>query len=127
MVKLQTDDLATRLKAYHHFLDTLLYLNEALIDNKIQSWQKFSETLLIKFAFHGFMLHHIWSGLALSSSYYKHEVSGVSYTDVPSVKAVLRSQLETFLMYHYIYVNPREEETKELRYYSWIYTGLLHR
>lgn len=129
MVKLQSDDLPTRLKDYHHFLDTLLYLNEALVDDKvqIQSWQKFSGTLLTKFAFHGFTLHHIWSGLTLSSSYYEQEVAGVSYTDVPSAKAVLRSALETFLMYHYIYVNPPEDDTKELRYYSWIYTGLLHR
>lgn len=129
MAKLQSDDLPTRLKDYHHFLDTLLYLNEALIDDEAQipSWKKLSVTLLFKFAFNGFTLHHIWSGLPLSSNYYKHEVSGVSYTDVPSAKAVLRSKLETFLMYHYIYVNPSEEDTKELRYYSWIYTGLLHR
>lgn len=40
---------------------------------------------------------------------------------------MLRSQLETFLMYHYIYVNPPEDDMKELRYHSWIYTGLLQR
>lgn len=129
MAKLRTDDLPTRLRDYHHFLDTLLYLNEALVDEKvqIQSWQKFSETLLMKFAFHGFTLHHIWSGLTLSSSYYTQEVTGNTYIDVSSAKSVLRSQLETFLMYHYIYVNPSDDDTKELRYYSWIYTAVLHR
>jgi len=127
--KLKTDDLGTRLKDYHHFLDTLLYLNEALVGPKaeIKTWQRYSFTMVIRFAYHGLTLHQLWSGLPLSSTYYAEEVSGRSYFDVPSAKAVLRSQLETFLMHHYIYVNPKEDDTKELRYYSWIYTGLLHR
>jgi hypothetical protein len=128
MSKLQTDDLETRLKDFHHFLDTLVYINEVLTDEKvaIKSWQKFSETLLMKFVIHGFTLHRIWSGLALTSSYYK-KMAAVPYIDVESARAVLRSQMETFLMYHHIYVNPTEEDKKELRYHSWVYTGLLHR
>lgn len=30
-------------------------------------------------------------------------------------------------MYHFIYVNPDTEDLKELRYYAWIYSGLLQR
>jgi hypothetical protein len=129
MEKYKQDAMATRLKNYHHFLDTLVYLNQTLADtaHEIKSWQKFSETLLMKFFFHGLTLHQINSGLVLSSGYFGDEINGASYVDIPSGRAVLRSKLETFLMYHYIYVNPEDEDVKELRYYSWIYTGLLHR
>lgn len=128
MTKLQTDDLTTRLNDYHLFLDTLMYMNEVLTEQKlpIKPWQKFSETLPMKFVLHGFTLHRIWSGFTLQSSYYK-KMAVVSYIDVESAKAVLRSQMETFLMYHYIYINPSSDDTKELRYHSWVYTGLLHR
>ncbi len=121
--------MPTRLKDYHHFLDTLVYLNQELADTdyEIKSWQKFSETLLMKFFFHGLTLHQVYSGLTLSSGYFGKEINGARYVDISSGKAVLRSKLETFLMHHYIYVNPEDEGVKELRYYSWIYTGLLHR
>jgi hypothetical protein len=127
--KYKHDDMVTRLRDYHHLLDTLAYLDQHMADSghKIKSWQKFSETLLLKFFFHGLTLHQICSGLTMSSDYFGKEINGVNYIDIPSGKAVLRSKLETFLMYHYIYVNPHDEGVKELRYYSWIYTALLHR
>jgi len=127
--KYKNDDLPTRLKDFHHLLDTLIYLNQELADTgfEIKAWEKFSETLLMKFFFHGLSLHQIYSGLTLTSGYFGKEVNGKRYVDIPSGRAVLRSMLETFLMYHYIYVNPEDDGVKELRYYSWIYTGLLHR
>lgn len=127
--KYNNDDMATRLKDFHHFLDTLIYLNQELADTgyEIKAWKKFSETLLMKFFFHGLSLHQIYSGLTLTSGYFGKEVNGKRYIDIPSGRAVLRSMLETFLMYHYIYVNPEDDGVKELRYYSWIYTGLLNR
>lgn len=123
------DDMVTRLKDLHHFLDTMIYLNQEMADtgHAIKDWEKFSETLLMKFFFHGLTLHQIYSGLTLSSVYFGKEINGKSYIDIPSGRAVLRSMFETFLMYHYIYVNPEDGNVKELRYYSWIYTGLLHR
>jgi hypothetical protein len=81
----------------------------------------------MKLFFHGLTLYQINSGLVLSSVYFGDEINGASYVNIPSGKAGLRSKLETSLMYHYIYVNPEDEGAKELRYYSWIYMGLLHR
>lgn len=127
--KYYNDDMATRLQGYHHLLDTMIYLNQEMADTgyQIKNWQKFSETLLMKFYFHGLTLHQIYSGLTLSSGYFGKEINGAHYVDISSARAVLRTQVETFLMYYYIYVNPEDENIKELRYYSWIYTGLLHR
>lgn len=127
--KYKMDDMSTRLNDLHHLLDTMIYLNQEMADTEhiIKDWQKFSETLLMKFFFHGLTLNQIYSGLTLSSKYFGKEINGKRYVDIPSGRTVFRSMFETFLMYHYIYVNPENENIKELRYYSWIYTGLLHR
>ena len=45
--------LATNLDDYHLFVDTLLYLHEAIAEQQVQVmyWQKDSETLFYKFTF----------------------------------------------------------------------------
>lgn len=122
-------DLVANLADYHLLVDTLLYLHESVAEEQVQIkyWQKDSETLFYKFAFHGFTLHQIFSGLNLSSVYYKDEVNGKSMIDISSARAIFRSQFEAFLMYHYIYVNPVDDDQKELRYNAWIYSSLLQR
>jgi hypothetical protein len=127
--KYDRHNLSENLQEYHFWVDTLIYLHEAISDEKVQIkyWQKFSETLLYKFSFHGLTLHSILSGLKLHSDYYKEEMSGKTIIDISSAKAVLRAQFEAFLMYHYIYVNPDNDDLKELRYNAWIYSSLLQR
>lgn len=122
-------DLVENLAEYHLLVDTLLYLHEAIAEEQVQIkyWQKDSETLFYKFAFHGLTLHQIFNGLNLSSVYYKVEMNGKSSIDISSAKAILRAQFEAFLMYHYIYVNPIDDDLKELRYNAWIYSSLLQR
>ncbi len=121
--------LEEHLREYHNLLDTLLYLNEALQEAKtqIKPWQKYSETLLFKFSFHGLTIHSILSGITLKSSYYNKELTGKVVIDTASAKVVCRSQLEAFLMYNHIYVNPKNDDQKELRYYAWVMTSLLQR
>jgi hypothetical protein len=122
-------DLIENLKEYYLLADTLIYVHEAISEERIRIkyWQKYSETLLYKFIFHGLTLHNILSGLKLHSDYYKEEMSGKTIIDIASAKSILRSQFEAFLMYHYIYVNPKNNDLKELRYNAWIYSSLLQR
>jgi hypothetical protein len=117
------------LKEHHELVDTLIYLNETLKESntQIKSWEKYSETLLLKFVFHGLTVHDILSGLTLSSKYYPNEISGSKIIDKASAKVVLRSQLETLLMYYYIYVNPKSDDEKELRYTAWVCASLMQR
>ena len=49
------------------------------------------------------------------------------FIDISSSKTVLRTQFEAFLMYYYIYVNPVDDDLKELRYNAWIYSSLMQR
>jgi len=122
-------NLSENLREYHFWLDALIYLHETLSEQKVEIryWQKPSETLLKKFWFHGLSLHSILSGIRLQSVYYKEELNGKSIIDVGSAKVVLRAQLEAFLMYHHIYINPGNDDVKELRFNAWIYSSLLQR
>lgn len=126
--KYNRGDLSEKLDDYHRFIDTLFYIHEAISDNKlpVTYWQKPSEVLLHKFILHSFTLRQILSGLKLSSRYI-NRISGITTIDTSSAKAVLRAQLESFLMYHYIYINPSNDDLKELRFNSWIYSSLLQR
>ena len=127
--KYNRHDLVENLADYHLLVDTLIYLHEAIAEERVQIkyWQKDSETLFCKFVFHGLTVHQIFNGLRLSSVYYKVEMNGKSIIDISSARAILRTQFEAFLMYNYIYVNPVDDDLKELRYNAWIYSSLLQR
>jgi hypothetical protein len=127
--KYNEKNLEEVLKEYHFLIDTLHYVTEAISETKesVKYWQKSSETLLYKFTFHGLTMHQILSGLPIHSDYFKEELEGRKIIDIASAKTVFRAQLEAFLMYHYIYVNPGNDDLKELRYNAWIYSGLLQR
>ena len=121
-------DIYAGLKDYHQLIDALLYLNQAIVEAgiKFQDWERYSETLLLKFALPGLTLHETLSGLELKSKYFK-DLSGVRLVDLSSIKTILRSQFETFLMYRHIYVHPKSDDEKKLRHYTWIYSSLLQR
>jgi len=125
----QRENLNEQLEEYYKLIETLIYLNEILRETnfRIQYWEKYSETLLFKLAMHGMTVYDILSGHVMKSRYYPEFDKGIKIIDSASAKVVLRSQLETFLMYNYIYVNPQNEDLKELRYHAWIYSGLLNR
>lgn len=127
--KYDRHNMLENLRDHHFFVDTLIYLHEAMTEQivEIKYWQKLSEVLLNKFYFHGLTLNNILSGLTLHSNYYREALEGKRIIDISSAKAILRAQMEAFLMYHYIYVNPENEDMKELRYNAWIYAGLLQR
>lgn len=124
-----TGSLVESLTEYHFLVDTLFYLHEAIAEEQvpIKYWQKDAEILFYKFAIHGSTLHQIFKGLKLSSVYYKDEVSGKTSIDISSARTILRAQFEAFLMYHHIYVNPMDDDLKELRYNAWIYSSVLQR
>ena len=121
--------LTEALDDLHLYVDTLLYLVQSLHEAKIpiQHWEKSLETLLIKFSFNGLSIHQLLTGITLKSVYYPTELNSKVIFDVPSCKNILRSQLEAFLMFHHIYVNPKTDDEKELRFCAWIYSGLLGR
>lgn len=127
--KYEHGDLVQDLKEYQVLCDTLIYIHEAIAEEKVEVlyWQKTSEALFYKFLFHGMTLQQILKGVEIESDYYKAEFEGKPITDISSAKTVFRAQFEAFLMYHHIYVNPTSDSLKELRYNAWIYSSLMQR
>lgn len=122
-------DLEKNVEQLHLFTDTLIYLNEVLSDLNVQIpvWKKYSETLLLKFCLHAFTICNTAKGVKYESKYFDFKNKYLHLIDVSSTKTLLRAQLETFLMYCHIYVNPKTEDDIQLRYYSWIYGSLMQR
>tara|TARA_B100000959_G_C14893633_1_gene587829 strand:+ start:380 stop:1219 length:840 start_codon:yes stop_codon:yes gene_type:complete len=52
---------------------------------------------------------------------------GVSFFDPASIKVLGRAALESFLVFYYLFVDPKTEELKDFRYNSWVYSGLFER
>jgi len=129
MEKYEQPNLESSLKEFHTLVDTLLYLNETLRveQTQIHNWQKYSESLLFKFSLHALTLYEILSGMTLKSHSLLKELNNIKVLDSSSSKVILRSQLETLLMYYHIYVNPQDDDEKQLKYYAWIYSSLLQR
>lgn len=122
-------DLEVSIKEYRELLDTLIYLHETLADLKIpmKNWQIYSDTLITKFFLHSNTLCVILSGINLESKHFQKEINNKKILDIPSSHVILRAQLECYLMYHHIYVNPESESEKELRFNAWICSGLMER
>lgn len=127
--KLQINDLEVNLKEYHRLLCTLVYLHETISELKIEmpNWKTYSDTLMSKFYLHSFSFYNSLSGIEIKSEYFKDYKYEKKIIDVPSAIILLRAKFEAFFMYHHIYVNPKTDDEKELRFNAWIYTSLLHR
>lgn len=127
--KMQSNNLAVNLKEYHRLLDALFFLHETLSRAKIgvPYWMEPSDTLMSKFYLHSHSFYNLLQGFEVRSEYFKSDLDGKRIIDFASAKVLLRSQMEAFLMYHHIYVNPKSESEKELRYNAWLYTSIIQR
>lgn len=126
----ETKNLKKNLEELMEFTDILIYFNEKLAENgtKNKEWEKYYETLILKFSFHGISLYRILDGYQFKSKYYQNQnIESIEVLDISSAKALLRAQFETFLMLHHIYINPKDDNEKALRYYAWVYSALLRR
>ena len=52
---------------------------------------------------------------------------GINFFDSSSINVLARAALESFLVFHYVFVDPSDEEEKEFRYLSWKLADMLMR
>lgn len=105
--------------------EVLIYFQESLAASKIkvQEWRNFGDTLMSKYGFHLHSLLTLLEGTEFKSKYLEGKRPR-KILDVSSGYVLLRVLFECYLVYHHIYLNPKDEEEKKLRYYSWILSGL---
>jgi hypothetical protein len=107
---------------YIRLLAVLLHVDEANKglpageDNRILD----AEGLAQKVTFHAL------SVLYLSRSTRLPEI-GADFFDPASINVLGRAALEAFLVFHYVFVNPKSDYEKDFRYSSWVLADLLVR
>lgn len=79
-----------------------------------------AEGLALKFVGHASAAYYLYQGIALPEIV-------VSFVDPSSVNVLGRAALETFLVFHHVFVAPASEEERDFRYMSWLLAGLLER
>lgn len=52
---------------------------------------------------------------------------GISFFDAGSINVLGRAALESFLVFHYVFVKPQSNNEKDFRYYSWLYASYIDR
>lgn len=52
---------------------------------------------------------------------------GISFFDAGSINVLSRAALESFLVFHYVFVEPQSNDEKGFRYYSWLYASYIDR
>jgi hypothetical protein len=112
------------LQDYYDLLDVLRSLINVMYEAKIQVDKRMSyaETILIKFSFISSSLGNLIEGTDLNSKLFKKKVF-----DTSSIYTLGRAQIENFLMYWYLYVQPKTEAEKIFRFQLYQLSGLSNR
>ena len=87
------------------------------------AWQVDAEALAMKLFF------HLGSSFQLQEGTTLPEIAGVTphYIDFPSVSTLTRAAFETYLCFHYIFIQPNSLEEKSFRHDIWELGGFLDR
>lgn len=57
----------------------------------------------------------------------QHTHNPVHFPDLPSIYTLARTQLEAYLTFHYLFINPASDEEREMKYLIFQHGGLLAR
>lgn len=84
-----------------------------------------AEGLCMKFIGHVSSALYLFGSTTLPSV--KVTNRGISFFDPGSINVLGRAALESFLVFHYVFIEPQSDDEKDFRYYSWVYASLLER
>jgi hypothetical protein len=111
---------------YASLLDLLAQViesNKGPIRNAADDRFYYAEGLALKF------FHHAASALYLSRCRRLPDLPSMSlrFLDSPSVDVLARSAYETYLIFHYVFSGAKDDDEKDLRYWTWKAAGLAER
>ena len=114
-------------KDYIKLLETLIKVVEA---NKGTAFEEDNRLLDAEGLFKKFMGHAASSLYLLGSTTLpgvKVTDRGVSFFDSGSINVLGRAALESFLVFHYVFIEPRSDDEKDFRYYLWLHASYIDR
>jgi len=82
-----------------------------------------AEGLALKFFGHAVSLYYLYRGINVPD----HGLGITDFIDPPSINVVGRAAIETFLTFHYVFVEPKTNEDKDFKYFTWELAGLIER
>lgn len=115
-----------RRNEYLEMMDIFIRCGESLRGKPVSadmSWQADTQPIAMKLFFHLGSLYALQSGTKLP------DMAGapINYVDFPSIATLARAAFETFLAFHFIFVQPTTNEEKHFRYTVWNLGGLKDR
>lgn len=122
----KTKDFDARLNDYSDFITTLIEFTDNLHTAKVKAeyWKQYLEIQLVKFSLHSSSLLYLMKGTPL-----KIDKSGktITYHDISTIYLLVRAQIENYLMFYYLNIQPETFEQGEFRYLLYELSGLSHR
>jgi hypothetical protein len=107
---------------YQKLLDVLIAVTEANKgvpagdDDRVLD----AEGLALKFFFHAASALYLYRSTSLPEF-------GASFFDPGSVNVLCRAAIETFLVFHHVFVEPQSDDEHNCRYMAWVLAGYLER
>jgi hypothetical protein len=122
----KTGDFNARLTDYKEFVSTLIELTDSLYTAKVKMeyWKQYFEIQLVKFSLHSSSLAYLLEGTPIKMDKNKNLIK---YPDLGSIFLLCRAQIENYLMFYYLNIQPQTFEEGEFRYLLYELSGLTHR
>ena len=116
------DDFTQLLTDYYEFVNILSKLTNTYNERKIdlENWEVHLESHLVKFILCSYSLGYLLEGTPMTSK-------SVKFLDLSSIYLLRRAQIENYLMFYYLYVQPDSTEESEFKYSLFEASGLYNR
>jgi hypothetical protein len=120
-------DFNSHLLEFQEIIEALITICDRLHDAKVSTeyWKQHLEILSAKFALHSSSLAVLFKGTPIKNL--TDEKIAKKYPDMGSIFTLSRAQMESYLMFYYLNVQPKSFEEGELRYLLYEVSGLAHR
>jgi hypothetical protein len=118
----QEEDFNSLLGDFHKFISILSTLTNTFYEKKIvlENWKIHLETHLVKFILCSYSLAYLLEGTPIKNK-------SVKFPDLPTIYLLRRSQIENYLMFYYLYIQPESQEEAEFKYFLFEASGLHNR
>lgn len=91
----------------------LLIISESMRGKDVRNeLDNYAKALFVKFFQHVSTVYYLFKGTII------HELQA-KYFDFTSINILTRAALETYIIFHYIFIDPKDEEEKLFRYHCW--------
>lgn len=122
----ETRDFNARLSDYNELVSTLIEFTDNLYTAKVKMeyWKQYFESQLVKFSLHSSSLAYLLEGTPIKM---RNNKNPIKYPDLGSIYLLCRAQIENYLMFYYLNIQPQTFEEGEFKYLLYELSGLTHR